>query len=533
MFKIREFTLVVRWFFICLISLVLAEKAFAVDFNREPDATINTNSLFDLPKDIVSAPVLKDLLTEDFVFYYRDSGADWLSFKGTLARLAFEQQLDWPTKLASWILNGPAEIALWKSDDGKLSQFMIIVEQTGVKDLAGILAKSTLLDQQLHTQDVAGVKVTTLSLSTGRKVYLAAEGGRVFIYSDAAMTVPLEALRRSFSEKAKAFFGLGKDVSVFSPKLEKSKHIVTLSTKYISFGYQAFFPDLKVLKFDFNRSGEWQTEILINKNLQAADSANWSKMPKGAAFCFSLPIDLNKIASIIKANKVVKKIKNSVISCWYSDSKFYTPVMSVSGDFSDLLKNPNEFKTIFSNTVGVREAIWSPGESEELPSKLSYLPMLPVQVAKLPEGKIGYIREVGGRFGLHNSDKSSFSKKLGSRHFFRVKAVMTSNSLIFSPDDRLVDKVLTTLAGQFPSMASSINKVEKNPLFVFSPADVSKLAKSSILDSLPQSQEFIFRTAVSRHLFPNLDKFAKQPTYSASLSGNGEWKKVEWTRADK
>lgn len=520
-----------------LALIFFASPATAANFARPPDATINSSSLFDLPKDIVSTPMLKDLLTEDFVFYYRDSGADWLSFRGALARIAFENQIDWPTKIVSWILNGPAEIALWKGDDGKLKHFMAVIDQTAVKDLMGLIARIAANDSQLKSEVQAGSRIYHILLSTGRTVYLAAEDSRLFLYTDPAMKIPNKSTARTFLDQAKAFLGVNRDVSLFGPKLGKSKHVITFTADYLSFGYQAFFDSFKAVQFDFVKNESWSTQVLTSSKNKSVDAKNWSRMPKGAAFCLTVPLNLEKMASVIKAEKWIKKAQDSAIGCWYPDSKLYTPVFAIGGEFADLIKQPDDFKKLFESTIGVREVIWkaapkAPGESEDAekaPPVLAYLPMLPITKAKLGPGQIGFIREVGGRYGVYPSSKSLNPKLLGSRRFFRVKAVATSDVIVFSPDDQLVDKTLMTVDGKFPSMAVEIPKGAKSPMIILVPDAISKLAKNSILESLPSSQEAIFRTAVSRHLFPNLEKFGKRPVQAASLTGNGEWKNMEWT----
>ena len=53
-----------------------------------PDAMIVSSSLRDLPHDLLSVPLLKSVLTEDFVFYYEERDT-LLGLKGTLRRIAY------------------------------------------------------------------------------------------------------------------------------------------------------------------------------------------------------------------------------------------------------------------------------------------------------------------------------------------------------------------------------------------------------------------------------------------------------------
>jgi len=517
-----------------ILSFLLFCNTHAQDnaFSREPDAIIHTRSLFDLPKDIVAAPLLKDLLTEDFVFYYRDSGAAWLNFRGALARIAFEHNLDWPTKFMSWILNGPAEIALWKGPDGKLGHFLFTMDQSGVKEAMTFLAKSAVDDSQLKVDELQGRKVNVLSLPHAKSVYIVSEENRLFIFSEPGMQLPDKSHERTFMERAKAFFGSNQEVALFGSKLGDAKHSITVTAKYLSFGYQAFFSQLKALRFEFSQSNAWSTQVLTADDFKEIDSKNWSHMPKGASFCLSVQLENKKITSVLKIEPLLKQSNGSAVACWYPESKLYAPLLALIGNFSDILQKPEELKSLFSNTIGVREAIVlqsSPAtEDEKAVYNLKYLPMLPVQNLKLDTGQVGFTREIGARYGLYPSKKSANKKLLGSKRFFRVKFVATNAAMFFSPDDLLVDKALSTLAGKFPSMQTTLPKDQKNTAFLIAPNHFAKLLKTSILDSLPESQESIFRTSISRHLFPNLEKFGKHPVQTARITGVENWKKIEW-----
>lgn len=499
----------------------------AVDFSREPDVTMNTKSLFRLPKDIVSVPLLKDLLTEDFVFYYRDSGADWLSFRGALARLAFENSSDWPTKLMAWILNGPAEVALWSGADGKLNHFLVVVDQTGVKALFEFLAKIATGDTQLKTQTIGGRVVQTLTLATGRLVYLATEENRLFIYSDSSMSLPVAATGRSIVDRTKSFLGLGDDVSVYGPRLGKADHVLTVAVSYLSFGYQAFFSGLRSLRFDFVDKA-WETQVFRGDGLPSVDVKDWAQMPRGAAFCVAVPIDKKRVGMIVKAASWLDKAYGNAVACWYPGSKIYTPMIALRGGYSTLPGQNAELKTVFSSLIGARESVFVKGMNDDEPPTLKWLPALPVFEDKLGAGRVGYSREVGGRYGTYAAKQSKMMDKMGSRRFFRVRLVATADTILFSPDDQLIERGILTLDGKFPSMAASLPPKAKTPSFILAPDAFSKLAKQTILESLPESQESIFRTAVSRHLFPNLEKFGKGALQTASVSNGKGWSRVEW-----
>ena len=515
-----------------------SHSAFAENFKQAPDAVIATRSLSSLPKDIIKIPILKDLLTEDFVFYYNEGGADWLSFKGALARISFEQKTDWPSQVLAWLLNSPAEIALWKGNDGKLNHFMVVIDQTGVKALIESMVKSSTAfpnDKQLadENSEVNKKKVQVLNLGTDRKVYLVSEDNLFFIYSDLSMALPSKD--RTVKDRIMSFLGVSDQIGVFGPKLGNSSHILTVNANYLSFGYQAFFDSIKAFQFQYDEQG-WKTSVLTSTELKLPDPKDWAQLPRGAAFCVALPVDKKKIESIIKAGRWLEKATDTAISCWYPSSKLYSPVLALRGDYSELMQNSDELKKLFNSVIGSKEALWKPAAEEGGAPTLIYKKKLDVKV-EAQDSQLSLTREVGGRFGLYSSKKSSDSTKLGSKRFFRVKLSVTPGSIIFSPDDQLVDQSLSTVTGKFPSMQTMLSsKVSGTSVFI-SPEAFAKLAKSSILESLPQAQESIFRGAVSRHLFPNLDKFAKRPAQTASLGATDDsnksasglrWKTLDW-----
>lgn len=516
-----------NFFAVVTIFLFVNCRVFAGNFDREPDAIINTNSLFDLPKDIVAAPVIKDLLTEDFVFYYREGGADWLSFRGTLARIAYEHNVDWPIKLMNWIMNGPAEVAFWRGPDGKLTNFMAVLDNTAILDFIKTIATVAVVDQQLTVIETEGRKVYTLNLASGKKIHLTFEESRIFIFTDLTMKIPDKALVRNFVERTKAFFGMNEDVSIFGPKLERSNHIITVSSQYLSFGYQSFFSSIKALRFDFKKGEGWSFKTLATDIIKKVDSENWKVVPRGAAFCLNLPYDVDKVSKIINVEKWLEKSSQSAIACWYPESKIYTPVFVLRGKYKEMLgKRPDSLVTIFENTIGVRGVSITSGENEGDPPIITYLQKYPVKLETFQNSQFAISREVGSRYGLYSAREND---TFGSKRFFRTKLIATPSVLIFSPDDKLADKTLSTVNGLYPSMASSFPQSENNTIIVVSPDSLSKLIKVAILDSLPESQEAIFRTAISRHFFPNLDKFSKTPTQTAKIAGSGVWKDVQWS----
>jgi uncharacterized protein YfaA (DUF2138 family) len=87
-----------------------------------PDVMIKTNSLAKLPRDLLQVPLFKELLSEDFVFYYEQNEGR-LSLSGTFRRLAYEHDLDVGDWLTRMVIDEPAEVLLWKGSNGRLQHY--------------------------------------------------------------------------------------------------------------------------------------------------------------------------------------------------------------------------------------------------------------------------------------------------------------------------------------------------------------------------------------------------------------------------
>ncbi len=82
------------WFFHHKPAAPVPELALEKLGVSRPDALLETASLSQLPKDLLSVPFLRDTLTEDFVFYYETHG-DRLGLIGSLRRIIYEHDLAW------------------------------------------------------------------------------------------------------------------------------------------------------------------------------------------------------------------------------------------------------------------------------------------------------------------------------------------------------------------------------------------------------------------------------------------------------
>ncbi|MEK1844865.1 MAG: DUF2138 family protein, partial [Pseudomonas sp.] len=113
-----------------------------------PDGLLETHSLSQLPKDLLAVPFLKETLTEDFVFYYQ-AHADRLGLIGSLRRIIYEHDLKLQDSLIEQLFDQPADVALWRGADGRLKDFLLVMDRGGLAKVLEPLAKVALGDTQL------------------------------------------------------------------------------------------------------------------------------------------------------------------------------------------------------------------------------------------------------------------------------------------------------------------------------------------------------------------------------------------------
>ena len=154
----------------------------------EPDALIRTTSLAQLPKDLLKAPVAKDVLTEDLAFYY-EQHEDQLGLKGAIKRIAYEHELDWSDRLLAAVMDEPAEVALWRDGKGALRHFAIVMQRNALAKVMQQAAQVALKDTQLkfaaEIEHSAGkAQVLALEINPRRTLLLVTQGDRIIVLSD-------------------------------------------------------------------------------------------------------------------------------------------------------------------------------------------------------------------------------------------------------------------------------------------------------------------------------------------------------------
>ena len=490
----------------------------------DPDAVILSSSLSALPRDLLTIPIARDVLTEDFVYYY-EQGADQLGLKGSLRRIAYEHQLGWGDELLRSVLDQPAEVALWRDPDGTLKHYAIVVTRTALARTLEEVAKVALKDSQLKragTLEVDGDKVPLYALQHGyrRTLLFAAHGERMLVLSDPGMLLDRDgengtvdagahAVVRKLLSRDRAQHGalrtrLQLDQGVPSGA---AGHSVAVKADFLSFGYQPFFGALQALRFDFSH-GAWQSQALIDAGKLGQrgydSSALWSVLPYHPSACFSLPADWSAMAPVLERLQVpdgpalaalARRFDGPAAACWYGDSRLYTPVFvarrapgastGTAGADGDAL-----FGKLFGTLIGGDIAHHSEGSLQRWE-----------RTVDTPEGPATPTLAVSGELA------------------------------VFSADPALVDAVL---AVQRKQAAAAIDHLPAPgaTIGLLDPAALARLIEKESFNALPAASEPVLRSAASAHLLPRLAVMKKYPSYRMvvdKLPASGSaWTPLEW-----
>ena len=485
-----------------------------------PDAIIVTKSLSSLPKDLLTIPLARDVLREDFLFYY-EQNEDRLGISGALRRIAYEHELGWGDQLIRMVLDEPAEVALWRDADGSLKHFAISVSRNSFTRLLEESGKIALKDSQMTVAGslkVDGDKVPVYALAYGhnRTLLFAAHGKRLVILSHPGMMYNGEDVD---SKAADVVANLLEDDPQKHQALRQQFHLdaqgadghsVAVKADFLSFGYQPFFGALGALRFDFSK-GQWRTQALVDAGrLQPGgydNKALWPMLPHNPAACFALPADwaamepvLKRVGSKANADlaKLGEQLAGPAAVCWYGSSRLYTPLI-----------------------VATRK----PGATgDELLGAL--------YTAAVGNVAAGAVTKSAGKGGetLWQRDVTT---PIGVQ---KPTLAVKGQTVLFSPDAALVQQALAVGRKQSPAIADRLLDTSRT-IGLIAPSALSELIRKETFDALPTSREPVLRAAADVHLVPRLDALKKYPPYRLVLTSlpksGAAWQPVEWQALDK
>ena len=524
---------------------------------HHPDAVIDSEALSRLPRDILSVPLLHDVLTQDFVDYYESSNTR-LSAEGALRRLAFEHQLDWRDELIRRVFDEPAHVLLWRSPDGRLGYWLMSMHRNGFAKLLQGVGNIATSDAQLsQVAKLSGdVPVYALKLAVGRTLLFASKDDRLVVLS--APGVLLDEKGALLGERADAvseMLSSGRDDATRAYRLDApgdapKGHRLVVSANYLSFGYQAFFSGIDALRFDFSSTAagraaaNWQTSALIDpgKLPQQWNSADlWRALPANPAACTSLPADWKEASGLLgkvagggadHATAIGDQLAGPAAVCWYAKSTLVAPVFVArvkTQDAAGIAALKTALGKTFGDVIGAYEAKAAKADGADA----SGYRRLPVTTRDQGADVTVWQRPVSARSGTALTSNASFASQLSAERYFPVTLALAHGYLIFSPDGRLVDDTLAVLGKRYPALADTLAPQRlPRTILTLTPSSAAALIEREAGAALPADQEAVFRNASRTHLVPKLRALAHYPpvslTLPQNLPGSTGWVPVEW-----
>ncbi|HCC0886618.1 TPA: DUF2138 domain-containing protein [Salmonella enterica] len=504
-----------------------------VDVTR-PDVLIQSQSLSQLPSDILSLPFFKDTLTEDFVFYYQNN-ADRLGIAGSLQRIIFEHQLTLKDSLIHELLDQPAQIALWRDGKGKLNHFIMVIHRGGLAKMLEPLAHVVVGDSQLSKASPETLRIGDRDLPlyklryNGQKTLLfASEGDNLvllssedFLFNAQEQATDTTALVNDLLHNRHSW---GDSFAMTQESASAPQQRIMLRSSYLAMGYQRFIPAFAGLRLDKNAQG-WRSYLELNDRDSSEEasldfSSVWQAMPSGAGLCVALPISRRMPAFMLRQSGATPEIAQQIGDqfsgtaglCWYPQSRLYTPLLVAQLTQAPDLTWDDATATLFSQYIGQ--------------------PALPIDAVN-HDGVYLWQREVRSRYAPYPASQSRHPEAAEQGRFFRASLAHYQQTVVFSLDDTLVENATRTLRKNFPPMSDILPSGQKSALYL-SPAKLADIFKQETYSSLPQEMEPIFYNAAQTLLYPRLTALAKEPAYAVVLDKDSEfesaphWIPLQW-----
>ncbi|SDS18895.1 Uncharacterized conserved protein YfaA, DUF2138 family [Pseudomonas sp. Z003-0.4C(8344-21)] len=506
-----------------------------------PDALLETRSLSQLPKDLLTVPFLKATLTEDFVFYY-ETHADRLGLIGSLRRIVYEHDLKLQDSLIEQLFDQPADVALWRGADGRLKDFLLVMDRGGLAKLLEPLAKVALDDSQLSVIGnfkVGGdeVPLYQLSYNASKALLFASRGDKLVVLSNPAKYYDPEngASEESGHVSSQALAALLNGEKLFPEafglpaKSPETKQRLSVNSSVLAMGYQRFIPNFAGLRFDMDDKG-WHSYLAMDELENQPDfdfKPVWQAMPLGASACVTLPVAAEPQKPLLiklgaddaVAQTLTEHVAGAAGLCWYADSRLYTPLLVASLKDEDSSKLDGDLGKLFGSMVGAFE----PNVAENV-----------FPVVEKQEGQSHvWQRQVSSSFGPYAAKTAQNPEAISGKAFMKVSLARHGSTLLFSLDDKLLDKALGTLDKRFPPMADVLPKDVLMPIY-FGPDSMAQLMQQETLDSLPQDMEPVFFNAAQTYLLPKLRALRGYGKYALTLpegsepDGHWQWLPLEW-----
>lgn len=491
-----------------------------------PDAILRSESLTELPKDLLRVRLLKDVLTEDFLFYY-DDDEDWLGLKGAIRRIAYEHDLDLSDKLLSLLLDRPVDAYLWRDGKGALRHYVLTLERNSLVDLATTLAKVALSgDRQLkqHGEFAIGsakVPVWTLKLSPRRMYVLLLYRDRLALLSSEALaftskgqldTAFIAAATRWLAPDEKDRLALFEGYQL--PAQIGGKHSLLLSSRFLSQGYSTFFPELAALRFDY-RDNQWSTLGLLNLPAQQpAASFNrtvWQQLPVDPAACALIPANWLAMDRFLPGDKsfnkkaartVMQQLQPSGAVCWYADARLYEPLFIANFKDQPGANVDKSLAQLFDWTIGTagKDKVHGGENATAL-------------TVRKQKNTVLWSREIPV---LDEQQNPTLAR--------------TGNALYFSVNADLVAKALSVSDMRYPAVTDTLPANAGTIILHSQTAKLAQLIEQEVRQTVDASED---KAIVENRLQPRLKAMATHGQIdlalpSATLSPGQQWHELQW-----
>lgn len=487
-----------------------------------PDLVLATPNLAQLPAALMQVPLFKKVLTEDAVDYY-EHHPDKLGLEGSLRRIAFEHELNLQDHFMNALLSEPAEMAMWKSDDGRPGHWVLRISKNNFASLLQWVAKASLSDSQLSVDGSMG-KVPLYKLQYGNDdtIWFFSQNNKLVVLSDKSWLEGKQA-----AAWTKIFGGLLSDAA--NPLLQhygvqaaSSGHAVVANMKYLSFGYQSLFANVKALRMDVSKENGWFSHVLLNQQTRWDGMALWQSAPDGAALCLSAPVDWKTLKPVSKKANIpaewLTQLEPAAGVCWYPDSSLYSPLLLAQ------TREPKQFAKhapkLFDWLIGASEA----GLRDEEASRL------PLRKSKKDDGLL-LQRAVSADDGNLSKDAAPNVDKLTLGRYFDVSMAQNGSSIVFSPDSKLVS---TAMAVQQKRYAALADRMEGPKQGYIAPEALSKLLTNATMATLPGKAQPLLQNAAVTYLIPHITAIGEFSNTGLQLSPSADqrkdqhWERLEW-----
>ena len=547
----------------------------AISINMaKPDVVIQSDQFNQLPAKLLSIPIVKDVLTEEVVFYYQEAPSK-LSLQGALQRLAFDHKLRFEDRLIDKMLARSGDLYVWKGHTNKPDHWLFVGNSNAMSKLSEVLAKVALDDSQLlqvGTLKIDGDKIPLYALHYQGKIGLfAATGERIAFLSDAGMLMDikasppqelqLEAKTQTDNNGKETVIPLpmpkaapvdGKLISERVAMLEKllSKrpesqqtitqglglgkhpqhpHSVYFSAALLTLSYQDFMGGFQGSRFEFDGQ-QWQQALAIKRSLLPNQDWNgndlFAHMPHNAAFCANAPIQWNSV------NQQAKKLPTTtdavglgqfnspVLACWYAGSPAAAPLF-----LTKLPKTEQRqaqlaaLQQVFSDVIGAKEYThkqrFAVNRTEENGASISE-------------------RIVSARYGSHDMDSlpAHTAKELSAERYFPVRYAVSGDYVWFSPNGDLVEQALAVGSQQAPALSEQMN-LQGKPLLWLNGAELAKWLQQQTSAVINDDSDM--RIVLSQRFTPKLRLISSSGSWQAQADVSGlnhdnttQWIPVTW-----